>query len=323
MRLFFVLAASMWLTMPVFAQSDTELELNSIQTETLQIAINEHDFDKLENYYNDLRDLPAKAASSSAKLTVFYSALQNLSANPFGPAVLSQWKVQYPTSPAPLLAHASIKILKGIGQNEYSLYSQKPVDASSISGPDLEIARQYLLEIKDIAARDPAWAILMAKIIVVGHRDESEMTILADEELKRHPTNFEFIAMATDYYLPKWQGNAVKLERWARNITKRLASYDATGVYLLIYSRAFTADYGLNVLQASQIEGKQLRQSIADLTSRHPTQDNVNVASLFSCMMGDRTLTFNLLKASDFKGQCYVSQDHEAFCVCKKWALEN
>lgn len=289
------------------------------------LAAEKPDYGILEKFNRELSEKTANYQAHERATGLLYWHLGVVFITHRGMEHFAAWRAKYPNSPIPLLAMATAKFDQAAGDFNLGLAEDwiwHPPGANTAT--EIEQVRRDLQSFKETSSKDPYWYILMAKTLIALRRDVSELDALVEEGLKKHPSNFELVQIATVARLSKWGGNAEQLEDWAQKILRLSPPADKSANYARIYNVALRAQYGVQLFDLSKLDWPKLMRSVRDLVEIHPSEQHLNEAAVLACAGGNRKLTREMLQNSKFEySDVYwyaVGTQYHPYQICRAWA---
>lgn len=231
-----------------------------------------------------------------------------------------EWRKANPDSALPYLVYASTR-LSQIAQYARASITVREVNREPFDADQVDEVRQYLEKNKAIAARSGYWHILMTEIAILQKSGDDKIKELVREGLEAFPDNVQLAVRASNYFLPRWHGDAKALENYAQWALSLPALKGRPDIYAQIYANAMNNHYGLTLFKFAPKNWKQMRLSIQHLVEHFPDHRNVTSAAVLACLAGDRRLTWTLIQREEVTyGAMTEWQDRDAHGLCYNWA---
>lgn len=180
--------------------------------------------------------------------------------------------------------------------------------------------RSDLLAVKSIAASEPYWFNLMAEVLIIQKASEEDVRAVVKEGLEAFPQNTRLAVLGSNRFLPRWGGDASRLERYARFVSELPAMRDRKDIYARIYWNALKLQYRLTLFKVAGKEWGLMEPSLESLVKSYPTLEHLNAAALMACLGGDRAMTRAILRNKKFTPAQRFWQDKDAMELCYGWA---
>lgn len=292
-------------------------------------ALEGGDFAALEKQAARFRQERTRTSSGIWKLSLFYAAVGNFfDTNERGDAYWSDrgktvdnWVKAYPTSPTARIAYAQW-LLNYAWSYRGSTYanSVKPENWAPFHA-GTESARAYLEKHKKIAAVDPQWYKTMETVAARQSWPDDKFQALLDEALTRHPQFYEIYFAAVTFYSPKWGGDAMAIETFARMAVERTRAQEGNGLYARIYWYASQAQYDDRLFTESLARWSTMRAGIDDVLKTYPDEWNIQNFAHFACLARDQEKTLELMARIREPAYPNVWEDEDSFQRCRTWAM--
>jgi hypothetical protein len=161
-------------------------------------------------------------------------------------------------------------------------------------------AKRYQLANRAVMTTDPnGYLSLLATMRVEkkGRQEEFEQTF--SEAIRAFPDYYPIYFEAVTYYLPKWNGNAFEVEKFARRIMKSRDARTGRMLYARIYWYASQSQFKDNIFLVSVARWSDMREGFEAIVADYPDQWNINHYAKFACLVVDQETTrraFDMLK---------------------------
>lgn len=289
------------------AQAEPELPQRARIQHESRMAFLDEDFRKLEAMHREYLEKKSRTPSGIWKLTVFYSGIGELLHDARrSPAReqqfasherrLQRWIKQFPESPAPRIVHALLLGERGWAIRGSGYARTVPAEAWAPFRRYIALSRQYLEEHKSVASKDPRWYQAMLQNARAEGWDDQEYGKLLDEALAREPLFYQTYFEALENLLPKWHGDAGRIERFAREAVRRTSAQEGRGMYARIYWFAAQTEYGNDLFAKSLAAWPRMKEGFDDVVARFPDTWNLNNYAKFACLASDKATTKALLE---------------------------
>ena len=278
------------------------------------------DFIELDAAARALRDGRQLFPAGDYKLARFYDASAMPIEHEHTLPVLDAWIAAMPQSPTPRIVKALVRLQGVIDRLGAAFHGREATQHVVVDQVALAAIRADLLADEKICAGDPHWHYLLARIAMLMRVPEAELSAIVLRGLAVAPGYQPLIAAGTDYFLPKWSGNAGSLQEWARKSDDVLAARGA-GFYAKAYVHAHQVQFGRAMFEQSAIDWTRFKASAAQwLAVVGPSPEALSDLSALACLAGDRQETarlFAMIKTPYSTKSWSSKDDREA---CKAWA---
>jgi hypothetical protein len=283
-------------------QSSELAERDAIANQVTALLKNER-FEDLDTLADSYRSGQARTSSGLWKLSLFYFGLEKMlprqQHSPEIWALLGQpvehWIERRPESPTAHLAYATMLINQAWGIRGTGYAKTVPQPKWEPFHAKVEEARAYLERVKFIASIDPQWYTAMLDIATLQDWPEAKYPALLAEGLDRHPLYYEMYFSAIYRNLPKWGGDAEKVEAIARNAVERTRASEGSGLYARIYWVASASQFGDDLFETSRVDWAEMKRGIDDVLAQYPDDWNLNHFAKFACLAGDHAKAAELI----------------------------
>ncbi|HEX6118802.1 MAG TPA: hypothetical protein VFZ03_05065 [Dongiaceae bacterium] len=275
-------------------------------------------YDELETLANTFRGQKLRTPSGRWRLSLFYGGLrryqERLPENQDPP--VGEWLAAYPSSPAAHIGYATMLVEKAWKIRGKGYASTVDEEDWTPFRETVERARQYLLQYKSVAAIDPNWYATMAEVGTIQGWSDADYDALLREAFDREPTYTDTYFEAANRDLPKWGGNAEKVEKLAREAEERTRTTDGSG----LYTRIYWSDYGDDLFTASAVDWAEMKRGMDDILARYPTQWNISHFAYFACLAGDYTKALEMMDRIEYQPMTEIWGGLFSYYRCKLWA---
>lgn len=158
-------------------------------------------------------------------------------------------------------------------------------------------ANQVLLEGKDIASVDPEWYTLRAEILNADNSDPFEFDANLQEGAAAFPTYSNLWFRTMLYYLPRWHGDAGKIDALADYATSFSEDEEGQGMYTRIYWYASETEFHqASLFRNSEVDWERMKVGINDILAEYPNQWNIQNFARFACLKEDLEFASKLME---------------------------
>lgn len=283
-------------TLPVFATERPDLDSREKIDEEVEVLWQEENYQELESIERYLLSRNPKSKSGYSMVYLFNGALANKTHISYDlPAVWTglhrqaeRWANRSPKSP---IAHLNVAftLLNRAWQIRGSGYANTvtPEQWEGFRAYSLK-AREYLLQKKDVAQKNPGWYSQMLRIGLSQSMPETEFKSLLDEGMSRFPY-YEGLALAAiDHYSPKWGGSMLAIKSFIDGAVTRLPVAEQDGQYANLYSYVFQEH--VRGVEESLVDCKRWTEGAIANSNRYPSKYNYSWSAYAAVACGDRKI---------------------------------
>ena len=230
---------------------------------------------------------------------------------------IEDWANEYPDSPTPRIALASILINRAWAYR--TGLPAKEVDAKAWKTFNYYISQAKLIleGNKPVASKDPHWYALMTTVATAESWDLAKFLRLIDEGTSKYPYYYQIYFRGINYLLPRWHGGFDQMEAFANAAVKKTKSKEKMAMYARIYWAA-SGVYGKRLFLESKVNWNNMRQGMIDVLNQYPDSWNINNFAYFSCFAKDKE-TAKKLTGMIKQPLMGVWEAQEVFDACKNW----
>ena len=233
---------------------------------------------------------------------------------------LKQWIADFPESPTPHLAYATMLLKHGTAYRGNGFAKTVKPENWKPFQKLIEQARRYLEKAKNIASRDPQWYTLMAEVAVYQGWPEKQFAFLLAEAFEKQPLYYDTYFWAVRYYSPRWYGSVAAIETFARNALKRTRAQEGYAMYTRIYWAASQVEFNETLFRESQVNWQKMKRGIDDILNKYPDNWNLNNLAKFACLAKDKEEAATLLGRIEHPLHRLVWDSPSFFYRCRNWA---
>lgn len=329
-----LLLLSLWLAIPMLANADELAERAAIKA-NVQALFQAEKFDELSALAKRYLQGEEKTPSGIWKLAVFDTAVQDLeSANPEQlPAIrekVLRWVKSQPESPSAYLAYAEyLAQVAWAHRSDETDDDGKDDDSDDDDNPQpvfysyLDKERDYLLEHRKVAGKDPRWYEAMIHIGVFEQWSSENFAALLTKATHQFAYYYPLYDAALAYTQPKWNGSVEEMDAFIEEAAATTAKKYKSSLYARLYWSLAQTDYGSRLFDETAVDWPKMSQAMDELVTQYPDQWNINNFAHFACMAGDREKTRQLINriqpAPMLEGW---DNDQGNFDRCKSWSRQ-
>lgn len=306
----------------VFAQS--EQQQRKVLEDTVGRWLLAEDFPDIEKFANSAREKSLRTSSGLWVIGLVYSGADSVASyrkvkDDVGwnrlEAIGKRWIAAYPAS-------ATAKIVYGTILQNRAWFYRGGGYANTVSDTQfaafykqIEKTKRYQLATRYLASVDPNWYMnLLATLRVEkdSRRKEFEQTFA--DAIRAFPDYYPIYFEAVTYYLPKWKGDALEVEHFARHVMKSRDERAGKMLYARIYWYASQSQFKNGIFLASVARWDDMREGFEAIVADFPDQWNINHYAKFACLVGDQGTTqqaFGMMKGEPVKGAWDSTDQYE------------
>lgn len=175
-------------------------------------------------------------------------------------------------------------------------------------------AHDYFVGHKAVASQIPDYFDAMIDLLNASEGDHSkQIQAVFDEGVKKYPGFYRIYFTTVAHLLPKWHGDASRIEAFASKAARRSPQGDA--LYARIYWVVSQWQYRDPLFSRSQVDWPRMSQGFDCVIARYPDQWNVQTCAKFACTAnGAKTLAMVLKKVRLPLIEDIWQQDMYDFC---------
>jgi len=255
-------------------------------------ALGDGDVEALERLSKRYRDGAERTPSGQWKLAFFYAGLVDA----FEPidahdeaawaafdSVLARWQERYPASPSARLARAEALITRAWAYRGGCWAQCVDPEAWEPFRALNEQARVQLEADRDVAAVDPHWYQLMAKIALVQSWPQERYDAL-EAEVFAHAAGYQdAVFAAAARYRPEWGGDYEAMEAFAQRLLEHTRAQEGEALYVRLYWTVSNTDDGLRLPAGARADWATLRRSMDAVLAKYPDEWNRQHFAAMAC----------------------------------------
>jgi hypothetical protein len=161
------------------------------------------------------------------------------------------------------------------------------------------------LATRRLASGDPNWYLkFLATLRVEKHGNHEEFEQTFADAIRAFPDYYPNYFEAVTYYLPKWKGNALEVEHFARRVMKSRDRRTGRMLYARIYWYTSQNQFKDAIFLSSVAHWDDMREGFEAIVADYPDQWNINHYAKFACLVGDQGTTkeaFDMMKGEFIK----------------------
>jgi hypothetical protein len=286
------------------------------------------DVDALETLMARYRDRQEYTNAGVSKLAVVYNRLDRIrndwtavipSTDAWERNTLDRWIASHPTSPTPYIYRATFMTERALAALRDKFGRSNSADNADGARKRLEEARQYLLDHRDIASRDPHWYALMIRIMRVEAAPIDAILEVMLEGADRYPA-YHSIYFETARAMGRRSRKPLDdIEALAVTAVEKSRNVIGDEMYARIYWVAIIEVVGINELPNLKWDWNKMKSSMQTVLGRYDNQWNVQTFALFSCVNEDREQTRSLMARVRGLPNLDLWGQREVYEACSRW----
>ncbi|NYE62059.1 hypothetical protein FHW58_003266 [Duganella sp. 1224] len=235
-----------------------------------------------------------------------------------------QWTVEHPSSALAHVLYARTLTAHAWSYRGGGYAKDVPPAAWKQFDAYLRRAAQYLLDHAEVAMTDSYAHISLLEIGKALGWDDTQTWAIIDDGLKRNPDDIDLYLTALTQMLPKWGGDARRLDQFIRRATEQSKAQFGTGMYARLYSSAAEQDYGHALFQSSLVDWPTLKRAYQDMQQRYPSDTRRNRYAYMACLAKDKpTMQAQLDALGDqLDASSWGPNPQRSLEGCLRWARE-
>jgi hypothetical protein len=287
------------------------------------VAGNYHQLDMKSSYY---RNKKLRTSSGLWVLTHFHYGFDRDVLHPENPEEtwdhigkkLDEWLDADPNS-------TTAKIFKGMYYHRrarsYLSEERRNAAADKSQNPfqkNIKLAKQWMLENKDISKIDPHWYTVYHRILMNTQADVDELMSSVREGATRFPEYYEIYFSAAEYFTPTWSGHKRFIEDFANSTSRYVGEELKDGLYTRIYWYISQKEYGSRIFQDSEVDWNKMSRGMDEILKHYPDQWNIQNFAFFACAARDVSKTaelINMMQDADPIGAVWYDYKNLNYCV--------
>lgn len=269
--------------------ADEELERSDIEQPIIDMVYKEK-WNKLDELFAQyINGFPA-TSNGTQKIIVAYGAITGTYANgkDGGEEVADSWLKANPDSTV-------AQMLKALSYGNKAFFLRGEGDINSVDNDVwprfnklIQQQKEYLLEHKNIADKDPMWYQTM---ITVGRNQNDHALIMQmlDEGSRKYPTYQNLYLTAMEGSLPKWGGDPESVEKIARLAASKTTAQSGNSYYTYIWYNALSFQPEMMQLLANKkvVSWDTMKAGWHDRYKQYPTARIATEYMSTACVAGD------------------------------------
>lgn len=294
------------------------------------------DFAGLDRMAEDFRRTGERTPSGVWKLSVFYSAIYDLSdglQRHDGKgwdqlfARLDTWRGKFPGQPTAYVAEGIALHAYASAQRPRQIVREASTGSDETFAIALRKARDWMETNKAIASSDPQYYVVRADIARAIGEEPDQFMALIDEGLDKTPGYYQLYFAGFDYFAASGEGDtdaqAARMEAFANSAVLRGKQTEGDALYARLYWHAFNGFYGNDLFHKTRADWTRMRNGLKEVVAQYPDAWNVNHFAYLSCLAGDRDTTRQVIAGMGEPPVLKVWQARAVFEGCRKWASAN
>jgi hypothetical protein len=215
-------------------------------------------------------------------------------------SIARRWITAYPASVTAKIAYGQIL------QNRAWLYRGGGY-ADTVSDKQFaafykqtEAAKQYEVSNRSLMITDPNGYELLLQTLRLEHdgrREQFEKTFA--DAIRAFPDYYPIYFEAVTYYLPKWKGDVLQVEKFARHVMQSRDERTGDMLYTRIYWYTSENQFKDGIFLVTVARWRDMRKGFEAIVADFPDQWNINNYARFACLVVDQDTTkkaFDMMK---------------------------
>ncbi|MTV37426.1 DUF4034 domain-containing protein [Duganella radicis] len=235
-----------------------------------------------------------------------------------------QWTREHPTSALAHILYARVLVAHGWAYRGGGYAKDVPPQAWQDFEDYLHRAAQHLLDHAEVALSDSEGHNVLLGIAKTMDWEDQHIWNIINDGLKRNPDDVTLYFTALSSLLPKWGGDARRLDNFIRKATEQTKAQFGTGMYARLYSAAADEDYGHTLFQDSKADWPTFKRSYEDMLARYPSAGRRNRYAYMACLAKDKaTLLAQLqLLGDQVAPDSWGPNAQRSLESCQRWAQQ-
>ena len=314
------------------SQVPSELIERAQLKKTVQRLFNAEAFLELDAMAARFRDGQERTPSGVWKLTVYYSAVQDLASGiarndtPAWRQLLAKterWRHAFPATPAAYVADATVRKAMAGSLRPRRLIFEASTGAEGRYAAALQDAAAVLDANKAVASADPQFYAVRADLASALGEAPGAFMDFVNEGLDKHPGYYPLYFSGFDYFLaPGALGadGARRMEAFTNTAVRHLPGTEGRAIYARLYWHAYASIYGNDLFRKSRADWTRMRSGLQAVLAEYPDAWNRQNFSYLACLAGDRDTTGRLLGGVTERPILAVWKSQRIFDGCHSWA---
>jgi hypothetical protein len=232
---------------------------------------------------------------------------------------IGRWREKYPNSATARLAYAHMLHGRAWSYRGDGYANTVPKENWQPFYDHLQKTLNFLDEQNDFLQGDPRYHELLLRSLNESQVPDHVYDVAADKALDLHPSYYPLYFEIAFHNAPKWGGDPVAIEAFARNAVARTKATDGYALYARIYWSMAQSQFGDAMFHVSEVRWPDMKQGIMEVMKSYPDQWNINNFAKFACLSGDRNYAKTLVaQITDPIPKAWSAA--VSFDDCKAWA---
>jgi hypothetical protein len=289
------------------------------------------DFVQLDKLHREYQSGGARTPAGVIKLDLFRGGLEWVFRGPAGATeryfielerLTLQWANEEPRSALAHILHAQALHSHAYFFRGTGLANTVPPDAWADFRRYSTLAADYMAKHADVVLADSSGHMLL---ITIGRSlgwSVDRVMAIAKDGLTKNPQDDDLRFNMLTTLLPKWQGNAVVLDRYINEVTEATRAERGLEFYARLYAAAASEHFEHALFEQSAADWPKMKAGFEDLLRRYPDAYTVNRLAYFACLARDKPVLLDRLE--QIGRQPVLSRwgrnPDRTFESCQRWA---
>ena len=307
-----------------------ELEERAAIRDAVTLAWQAGDYDAMERLHTRYSDfLNQRTASGAPKMGLFIDGLTE--GRDASEATLQRdivrterWTQLHPDSPLGYVLHAQALMARGYAARGSGYGSTVSPQGWAVFHEYNQRAGQYLRDHQAVASQTTSWHATMINIGRCEGWSPEVMKRLFEEGIAKSPADFRLYLYSEVALLPKWGGDAARLDAFIRNASARAPVAYGMELYARLYSGAGEEQFQRDLFSDSLVDWKMMQVGLRAWVTHFPTAWNKNIFAYHACLAGDKAVAKPLF--DEIQGQpeweIWAPDAQVTFDSCARWVAD-
>lgn len=312
------------------AHANEAAERTAIRDEAAQ-AYRAGDMESLERQHAKYSQFFTQRTSSGAfKMTLFFDGIANAKRDATESELQADiartlsWAKEPNASPLSHVLHAaSLQSYAGYFRGS-GFANTVPPQAWKVYEDYTNRAGQYLLANEAVASKSSTWHSRLLNIAKWSAWPSEIVDRLFEAGWQTNQGDYSLYVNTVEYFLPKWHGNALALDRFIRYAVAKAPPEYGAELYARLYSKVGESQFERRLYADSLVDWSAMREGLELWYKRFPTDWNLNIVAYHACIAGDKVLAKRLFNEIGTQPQWEIWQPRAraTFDTCTRWAAD-
>ncbi len=333
-RLFLILALAALAGMGARAAAQAAKDAPSEEERVTEEAVAAFwwgDVDELERLHARLQQPGQRTAAGRSKLVLFRDGLTRIYEGPDGAtdayfqqieALTLQWARQRPKSSLAQWMHAKALSQHGWFYRGKGFARSVPPEAWRDFERYTRLAIEHLSATRASAAPTSSTHVELLNLGRSAGWDFDALWAVARAGMALNPDDEGLYRAMLNASLPKWGGNAARVDRTVNEFAKLTSAQHGDIFYARMYAWAADWEFEHRLFEDSSASWPRMKAGYRQLMQRHPSPLNANGFAYFACLARDKETLRELLAQIGPKPDVgnWGSNGARTYETCKRWA---